>query len=236
MVKELAKGRNILDPILTKLPVADILVHDTICRSDHYKVHVETHSCLHIEDTLHCAVWHEESSGNINRGLPIQFPSALKHVHVKEKGQARLECELSSKDVRIKWLKNGKEITRSPKYNMIHEGRRVELIIDDAELEDSGEYTVVAMQDNDDREYTCACTLNVQDRFATVKSGMSDAHPQTGQPAEFCVVLNDEKVDGVWLKDGKEEFVQSLLKIYRLKFGHVSGKSVLTSDRSQHIR
>uniref|UniRef100_UPI00398E8544 immunoglobulin superfamily member 22-like n=1 Tax=Pristiophorus japonicus TaxID=55135 RepID=UPI00398E8544 len=139
----------------------------------------------------------------INR-LPIMFPSALKNVHVKEKGKARLECELSSKDVRIKWLKNGKEITRSAKYNMIREGRRVELIIDDAELDDGGEYTVVAMQDNDESEYTCSSTLNVQDRFATVKSGMTDAHPQTGQPAEFCVVLNDEKVDGVWLKDGKE--------------------------------
>ncbi|XP_067902151.1 immunoglobulin superfamily member 22-like [Heterodontus francisci] len=136
--------------------------------------------------------------------LPIKFPSALKNVHVKEKGKARLECELSSKDVQIKWLKNGKEITRGPKYNMIREGRRVELIIDDAELDDSGEYTVVAMQDNDNREYTSSCALNVQDRFATVKSGMSDVHPQTGQPAEFCVVLNDEKVEGVWLKDGKE--------------------------------
>ncbi|XP_069753359.1 immunoglobulin superfamily member 22-like [Narcine bancroftii] len=135
--------------------------------------------------------------------LPIQFPSALKNVRVKEKGKARLECELSSKDVRIKWLKNGQEIKRSPKYNMNHEGRRVELIIDDAELDDGGEYTVVAKQDNDEREYTCSSMLNVVDRFATVKSGMTDIHAQTGQPAEFCVVLNDEKVDGVWLKDGK---------------------------------
>ncbi|XP_059829909.1 immunoglobulin superfamily member 22-like [Hypanus sabinus] len=135
--------------------------------------------------------------------LPIQFPSALKNVCVKEKGKARLECELSCKNVRIKWLKNGKEIPRSPKYNMIHEGRRVELIIDDAELDDGGEYTVVATQSDDEREYTCSSTLNVVDRFATVKSGMSDIHAQSGQPAEFCVVLNDEKVDGVWLKDGK---------------------------------
>ncbi|XP_062919297.1 immunoglobulin superfamily member 22-like [Mobula hypostoma] len=135
--------------------------------------------------------------------LPIQFPSPLKNVCVKEKGKARLECELSCKNVRIKWLKNGKEIPRSPKYNMINEGRRAELIIDDAELDDDGEYTVVATQSDDEREYTCSSTLKVVDRFATVKSGMSDVHAQSGQPAEFCVVLNDEKVDGVWLKDGK---------------------------------
>lgn len=37
-----------------------------------------------------------------------------------------------------------------------------------------------------------------------MKSGMSDVHAATGSPAELCVVLNDEKVEGVWLKDGKE--------------------------------
>lgn len=33
---------------------------------------------------------------------------------------------------------------------------------------------------------------------------MSDAQCPTGSPAELCVVLDDEKVDGVWLKDGVE--------------------------------
>lgn len=42
------------------------------------------------------------------------------------------------------------------------------------------------------------------ERFASVKSGMSDAQCPTGSPAELCVVLDDEKVDGVWLKDGLE--------------------------------
>lgn len=33
---------------------------------------------------------------------------------------------------------------------------------------------------------------------------MSDAQCPTSSPAELCVVLDDEKVDGVWLKDGVE--------------------------------
>lgn len=33
---------------------------------------------------------------------------------------------------------------------------------------------------------------------------MSDAQCPTGSAAELCVVLDDEKVDGVWLKDGVE--------------------------------
>lgn len=44
----------------------------------------------------------------------------------------------------------------------------------------------------------------LSERFASVKSGMSDAQFPTGSHAELCVVLDDEKVDGVWLKDGVE--------------------------------
>lgn len=46
--------------------------------------------------------------------------------------------------------------------------------------------------------------LQSSERFATVKSGLSDVQAATGDPAELCVVLNDERVEGVWLKDGKE--------------------------------
>uniref|UniRef100_W5M1J2 Immunoglobulin superfamily member 22 n=1 Tax=Lepisosteus oculatus TaxID=7918 RepID=W5M1J2_LEPOC len=140
----------------------------------------------------------------INR-IPIKFVSHLKNVRVKEKSKARLECELSSKDVFVKWLKDGREITHNPQYTFIREGKRAELIIDDCDLADSGEYAIVATQENDAQEYVSSSNLTVDactERFATVKSGMSDVQCPTGSPAELCVVLNDEKVDGVWLKDG----------------------------------
>uniref|UniRef100_A0A4W3GQQ0 Immunoglobulin superfamily member 22 n=1 Tax=Callorhinchus milii TaxID=7868 RepID=A0A4W3GQQ0_CALMI len=81
---------------------------------------------------------------------------------MREKGKARLECELSSKDVHIKWLRNGQEIKRSPKVHFIREGRRAELIIEDAELADSGDYTIVATQDSDPREYPSSASLTVE--------------------------------------------------------------------------
>nr|XP_060624176.1 immunoglobulin superfamily member 22 [Anolis sagrei ordinatus] len=135
---------------------------------------------------------------------PIKFIRNLKNVRVKEKGKASLECELTTKDVTLKWMRNGKVIERSKKFTMIHEGKTAELIIDDADQSDTGEYMVVAMQENDPTEYYSNCNVTVEERFATVKSGMSDVQAATGDPAELCVVLNDEKVEGVWLKDGKE--------------------------------
>ncbi|KAL7992136.1 hypothetical protein Chor_016392 [Crotalus horridus] len=135
---------------------------------------------------------------------PIKFVRNLKNVRVKERGKACLECELTSKDVKLKWMKNGKVIERASKFTMNREGKMAELIIDDAELSDSGEYMVIATQESDPTEYYSNCNVTVEERFATVKSGLSDVQAATGDPAELCVVLNDERVEGVWLKDGKE--------------------------------
>ncbi|KAM3869988.1 immunoglobulin superfamily member 22-like [Diretmus argenteus] len=134
--------------------------------------------------------------------LPIKFTRHLKNVHVMEKGKARLECEMSTKDVHIRWKKDGHDITGNPRYIFMREGKRAEVIIEDCVLEDEGEYAIVCTQDNDAHEYVSSANLTVDERFATVKSDMSDAQCPTGAPAELCVVLNDEKVDGVWLKDG----------------------------------
>ncbi|XP_035521440.1 immunoglobulin superfamily member 22-like [Morone saxatilis] len=136
--------------------------------------------------------------------IPIKFTSHLKNVHVQERGKAHLECEMSSKDVHIRWLKDGCDITASRRYIFMHEGKRAEVIIEDCELTDEGEYSVICTQDNDAHEYVTSANLTVDERFASVKSGMSDAQCPTGSPAELCVVLDDEKVDGVWLKDGVE--------------------------------
>ncbi|XP_059191658.1 immunoglobulin superfamily member 22-like [Centropristis striata] len=136
--------------------------------------------------------------------IPIKFTSHLKNVHAQERGQARLECEMSSKDVHIRWLKDGCDITASRRYIFMHEGKRAEAIIEDCELTDQGKYSVICTQDNDSHEYVSSANLSVDERFASVKRGMSDAKCPTGSPAELCVVLDDEKVDGVWLKDGVE--------------------------------
>ncbi|KAM4618625.1 immunoglobulin superfamily member 22-like [Polymixia lowei] len=151
--------------------------------------------------------------------IPITFSSNLKNVHVKEKGTARLECEMSSKDAHVRWLKDGRDVTGSPRYVFVREGRRAELIVEDCDLADEGEYAVVCTQDNDAHEYVSSANLAVDERFATVMSGMSDTQCPTGSPAELCVVLNDEKVDGVWLKDGAE--VSGLSGVQVVKQGAV---------------
>ncbi|KAM9658939.1 LOW QUALITY PROTEIN: immunoglobulin superfamily member 22 [Trichechus inunguis] len=135
--------------------------------------------------------------------IPIKFVSTLKKVRVKERSHACLECELTTKDLTLCWKKDGQLLHYGTKYSMSHEGKRAELVIEDAQLSDSGEYTVVAMQDGDPTAYYSTAMFTVEERLA-MKSGMSDVHAATGSPTELCVVLNDEKVEGLWLKDGEE--------------------------------
>lgn len=95
-------------------------------------------------------------------GIPIKFVSTLKNVRVKERSCACLECELTSKNVTLRWKKDGQLLERSSKYSMNHEGKRAELVIEDAQLSDSGEYTVVAMQDGDPMEYCSTAVVTVE--------------------------------------------------------------------------
>lgn len=87
--------------------------------------------------------------------------SHLKNVRVKEKGKARMEAEMSSKDVHVRWLKDGKDITNNQRYIFTREGKRAELILEDCEQTDSGEYTILCTQDNDSHEYVSSSNLTV---------------------------------------------------------------------------
>ncbi len=68
---------------------------------------------------------------------------------------------MSSKDVHVRWLKDGCDITASRRYIFTREGKRAEVIVDDCELTDEGEYSVVCTQDNDPHEYVTSASLTV---------------------------------------------------------------------------
>lgn len=97
----------------------------------------------------------------VDAGIPISFTSHLKNARVQERGKARLECEMSSKDVRVRWLKDGCDITASRRYVFTRQGKRAEVIIEDCQLADEGQYSVVCTQDNDAHEYVSSANLTV---------------------------------------------------------------------------
>lgn len=52
-----------------------------------------------------------------------------------------LRCELSREGTPVHWLKDGKAIRKSQKYDLLTEGTRASLVIHAVSLKDSGKYT-----------------------------------------------------------------------------------------------
>lgn len=53
---------------------------------------------------------------------------------------AELSCEITKPEVTIRWLKNGRLIKESPKYEMSVEKHLARLVIKNTTIRDSGEY------------------------------------------------------------------------------------------------
>ncbi|CAM9493215.1 unnamed protein product [Bubo scandiacus] len=88
-------------------------------------------------------------------------------------------------------MKNGRVIEGSPKYTMKREGKSRELLINAAELSDSGDCT--AMVGRDPNEQCSSASVTVAETFAIMKSVcvcLCDVHALIGDPAQ-CYRVGD---------------------------------------------
>lgn len=67
----------------------------------------------------------------------------LEETRVEEHKMAYFSCEVNKENVSVKWYKNGRLIAPSDKHQLLDEGRKHTLIINDAEKTDATEYSVV---------------------------------------------------------------------------------------------
>lgn len=69
---------------------------------------------------------------------------ALEDHHAVPGEDVVLSCELSRAGASVRWLKDGKAVRQSQKYNVLREGARAMLVIRGASAQDSGTYTCEA--------------------------------------------------------------------------------------------
>ena len=73
--------------------------------------------------------------------LPVEFIRGLRDVTVVENETATLTCEPSRTNADIKWYKDGKELdVDGKKFNSVLDGKKLKLVITDAQLDDAGQY------------------------------------------------------------------------------------------------
>ena len=75
---------------------------------------------------------------------------------MEEEATATLECEVSKEKAEVKWFRDGQEIRKTKKHEMVVDGRKRKLIIQECTLDDSKTYTC------DAKEFKTSAFLNVE--------------------------------------------------------------------------
>lgn len=79
---------------------------------------------------------------------------------MEEESTATLECEVSRENAEVRWFRDGQDIRKTKKYEMIIDGRKRALLIHDCTLDDSRTYTC------DAKDFKTSCFLNVEREYS----------------------------------------------------------------------
>lgn len=86
-----------------------------------------------------------DNMDNVHSCLPeleMEFTVPLKDVTVHEKKQAKFECSINKDVPKVIWFKGSDIITQGNKYEIIDDGKKHILIINNCGFEDEGEYSI----------------------------------------------------------------------------------------------
>ncbi|XP_068447260.1 obscurin [Clinocottus analis] len=162
--------------VLIELRIFDVTLED----SDIY-----TCICGSIETTATLTV----------NALPVTFKQKLKNFQVEEGHTVTLDCEISKAGVPVEWRLNGELLGNGEKYQIKQRGSALELIIRDAEPEDSGVYTCVC------REQRTKATVKVIAVPATFKVSLKNLEAEEGNSVTLRCELSKKEVLVQWQRD-----------------------------------
>lgn len=87
---------------------------------------------------------------------PVEFTKPLEDQTVEEEATATLDCEVSRDNAEVVWFRDGQEIRKTKKYEMVVDGCKRALLIHGCTPDDSRTYTCAA------KEFKTSCFLSVE--------------------------------------------------------------------------
>lgn len=93
---------------------------------------------------------------------PVEFTKPLEDQTVEEEAIVTLECEVSRENAEVRWFREGQEIRKTKKYEIIADGRKRVLVIHDSSPDDAKMYTC------DTKEFKTSCFLEVTRKDKTL--------------------------------------------------------------------
>ncbi|XP_036428799.1 titin-like [Colossoma macropomum] len=127
--------------------------------------------------------------------IEMNFTDPLKDVSVPEKKQAKFECSITKDVPKVMWFKGSDIITSGNKYEIIDDGKKHILIINNCEFDDEGEYTIEVLGK------TSTAKLIVEGMRLKFISELKDLIVKEGKIARFELELSHENVSVVWYKN-----------------------------------
>ncbi|XP_051543318.1 obscurin-like [Myxocyprinus asiaticus] len=127
--------------------------------------------------------------------------SYQKEIKVSASQKATLSCEVSDTKTEVKWFKGGKQLSLSKSVHMESRGKTRQLVLENVEKKDAGEYTCEAENEKLIFKIQVAET---QAAFTNKDSYQKEVKVSASQKATLSCEVSDAKTEVKWFKDGKQ--------------------------------
>ncbi|XP_024909236.1 obscurin, partial [Cynoglossus semilaevis] len=170
-------------------------------------------------DIYTCICGNAETTATLTvNALPITFKQKLKNLQVEEGHNVTLTCEVNKPGVPVEWTLAGEPLENDEKFQMKQRGSVLELMIRDAEPEDSGVYTCTC------REQKTKATVKVTAVPARFKVSLKSQEAEEGTDATLRCELSKRGAVVQWQRDGRALTEETSRGKYEMK---VEGKIAL---------
>ncbi|XP_074523985.1 obscurin [Halichoeres trimaculatus] len=150
-------------------------------------------------DLYTCICGNIETTATLTvNALPVTFKQKLKNLQVEEGHNITLHCEISKPGIPVEWRLGGDLLENGDKYQIKQRDSTLELIIRDADPEDSGVYTCVC------REQRTKATVKVIAVPATFKVSLKSQEAEEGKSVTLRCELSKKGVPVQWQRAGQE--------------------------------
>ncbi|TDH06482.1 hypothetical protein EPR50_G00113840 [Perca flavescens] len=134
----------------------------------------------------------------IIRQPPVEFTKPLEDQTVEEEASVTLECEVSRENAEVRWFREGQEVRKTKKYDLIVDGVKRKLVIHGCLPDDAKMYTC------DASEFKTSCFLEVTPPHVEFSKPLQDVEVKEKESAKFECEVSRESAKVRWFKDGNE--------------------------------